>query len=381
MITLSGDRRYKIILIHATAWLAYILLGTLQKITQRPNSTINLLDILLTQLPSIYVFYGSAYIFFRFLSPKKYVHLVIGEVLLYLSYVFLAYIIGYWISPLFLPRTTVPAFNPVRMFVAGLWVFFNYSAFSFGYYFALQAVNRQQQLRMAEKKQMQATQEMLMAEYAFLRSQINPHFLHNTLNFFYAKSLTSSPELSDAILTLSEIMRYSLEKEDDNSGNVLLSREVDNLKKVIKINELRFSNRLNIDFSITGNIDAIRIIPLVMITLLENAFKHGDLISPRDPVKIRLSVEEDGSQLDFYIGNRKKTGPKELGHGIGMDNIRRRLDFAYHENYQLAVTNEENYYAVGLTIRFPQNDKTPLPDNSEPAPAATQFGRINKALT
>ncbi|WP_431214029.1 sensor histidine kinase [Puia sp. P3] len=148
-------------------------------------------------------------------------------------------------------------------------------------------------------------------------------------------------------------MRYSLEQEDDNNGRVLLSREVDNLKKVIKINELRFSNRLNIDFSVTGSIDSVRIIPLVLITLLENAFKHGELINPNDPVRIRLCMDSSGGGIHFSIHNRKKTGPKELGHGIGMDNIRRRLDYAYHENYRLVVTDEEQHYSVELTINKP----------------------------
>lgn len=350
MITLSGEKKYRVVLIHAIAWLAYMLLGTLQKVTQRPNFPINPLDIVLTQIPGIYVFYGSAFVFFRCLPSRKYIRLVFAEIILFISYVTLAYLIGYRIAPFLLPSSTVPQFNAIRMLVASLWVFFNYSAFSFGYYFAFQSVRRQQELRILEKRRMDAQQATLMAEYSFLRSQINPHFLHNTLNFFYAKSLASSPELSDGILTLSEIMRYSLEKEEDNNGRVLLSREVDNLKKVIKINELRFSNRLNIDFSVTGNIDTVRIIPLVLITLLENAFKHGELINPRDPVKVRLHVDDSGEGIYFSIHNRKKTGPKELGHGIGMDNIRRRLDYAYHENYQLAITDEEQYYTVELTI-------------------------------
>jgi two-component system LytT family sensor kinase len=352
MITLSGEKKYRIVLLHAIAWLAYMLLGTLQKVTQRPNLPINVADILLTQLPGIYVFYGSAFVFFRTLPSRRYIRLVFAEIVLFFSYVTLAYLIGYRIAPLLLASSTVPAFNAVRMLVASLWVFFNYSAFSFGYYFAFQSIRRQKELRIAEKKSMQAQQEMLMAEYSFLRSQINPHFLHNTLNFFYAKSLASSPELSDAILTLSEIMRYSLEQEDDNNGRVLLNREVDNLKKVIKINELRFSNRLNIDFSVTGSIEGVRIIPLVLITLLENAFKHGELINPNDPVRIRLCMDGGGG-IHFSIHNRKKTGPKELGHGIGMDNIRRRLDYAYHENYRLVVTDEEQHYSVELTINKP----------------------------
>jgi len=356
MITLSGEKKYKVILIHVASWVAYVLLQVLQRVGRNPGSPVNLLDIVFTILPGVYVFYGSIFVF-RFLSAKKYILFAVTIFLFYCSYFAVAYVNAFWISPLFIPGLMTPPFNTTEMIAASLWVFFNYSAFGFGYYFAYQAVKRQQQLRLAEKQQMEARQETLMAEYAFLRSQINPHFLHNTLNFFYARSLGTSPELSEAILTLSEIMRYSLEKDEDNTGNVPLTKEVENLQKVIKINELRFNNRLNIDFSVSGNIGSVRIIPLVLITLVENAFKHGDLINPRDPVRIALQVEENGGRFRFRIRNLKKTGPRELGHGIGMDNIRRRLDYAYQKDYDLIITDEDHHYSVELTIRFQMNQQ------------------------
>ena len=99
-----------------------------------------------------------------------------------------------------------------------------------------------------------AVQERLQTEHAYLRAQISPHFLHNVLNFFYAKSLPYSPELSDGILTLSSVMRYALQNEEDSNGMVLLDKEVEHLQNIIKINQLRFSNKLQIQFTVTGNL-------------------------------------------------------------------------------------------------------------------------------
>jgi LytS/YehU family sensor histidine kinase len=216
----------------------------------------------------------------------------------------------------------------------------------------MQAIRREKELRLAQEKELRIEQNRLMAEYSFLRSQINPHFLHNTLNFLYAKSLGYSHELSDGILTLSEVMRYSLEDTSAKNISVSLQQEIDNLRKVIKINQLRFSNRLNIDFSITGNVDSIRIIPLVIITLVENALKHGELTNPEHPVIIRIEVTE--SELEnrflFYIHNRKKTGPKEPGYGIGMDNVKKRLEHTYRNNHRMVIKDDREFYTIELMV-------------------------------
>lgn len=350
MSLLNVLKKYRFVLWHILAWLVYIALGTLNKSVLFGRASVNLVDILLTQLPGIYVFYGSNFVFFRFLSANRYLMLAGAEILFFITYLLFFYIIGDGIAPVLNPGVQVPPFRLGEFVIAGLWVFFRYSYFSFGYYFARRAIAKEKELRTAEREKLEAEQGRLQAEYAFLRAQINPHFLHNTLNFFYAKSLGTSKELSDGILTLCEIMRYSLKSGEDGQGTTLLSREVEHVQHVIRINQLRFSNRLQVIFDITGDIETIRIIPLVLITLVENAFKHGDLTNKEHPLTIKLKVSEDSRQLYFSTYNLKKKGPKELSHGIGMDNIRKRLHAAYRDNYSLQVQDQEDSFTVTLSV-------------------------------
>jgi two-component system LytT family sensor kinase len=349
-------RKYRVILLHIAAWLVFIAVGTLNKISIDPKTRVNLLDIFFTHLPSIFVFYVSNFIFFTFLSRKKYFLLIGAEAVFFMSYLLLTFADERYITPLIYPGTPYRSITIMKLLIEGFWIFFLYSYFSFGYYFSSRAIEKEKQLRIAESKKSQAEQDKLMAEYSFLRSQINPHFLHNTLSFFYSKSLGASQELSEGILALSDIMRYSLEDGSTN-GTVSLQEEIENLKKVIKVNQLRFSNRLHLELSISGYTDSIQIIPLVLITLVENALKHGELTNPQDPVSISIEISDDQQQLHFKIHNRKKTGPKELGHGIGMDNVRKRLEYAYHHNHTLQITDEKDHYTAELIIRYPENQK------------------------
>lgn len=203
--------------------------------------------------------------------------------------------------------------------------------------------------KLLEQRTLRLEKEKMQADYLFLKAQINPHFLHNTLNFLYARSLPYSAELSEGILTLSEIMRYSLGNHEDGDGKVLLTQEIEHVHNVIRMQQLRFDNTLQVQFSPTGDMDGRRIIPFVLITLVENAFKHGDLKSIDHPVQIRLDVCPDG-RLHFVCINKKKTGPKELSTGIGLDNTRKRLELAYGENYSLYIKDQRDLFTVDLTI-------------------------------
>jgi len=200
-----------------------------------------------------------------------------------------------------------------------------------------------------EQRTFQLEKEKMQADYLFLKAQINPHFLHNTLNFLYSRSLPYSSELSEAILTLSEIMRYSLDKEEDLDGKVLLTKEIEHVNHIIRIQQLRFGNSLQVDFAIRGEPDGHRILPFVLITLVENAFKHGDLKSADHPVKLELDISKDG-RLHFFCSNKKKTGPKELSTGIGLDNTRKRLELSYGENYSLYIKDQKELFTVDLLI-------------------------------
>lgn len=208
--------------------------------------------------------------------------------------------------------------------------------------------DEKKQRKILEEQKMQLEVEKSQANFNFLKAQINPHFLHNTLNFLYAKSLPYSAELSEGILTLSDIMRYALSEGNAKDGKAPLKDEIEHVRNVIKINQLRFSNNLNVAFNVEGVVNGASIIPFVLITLVENAFKHGDLKSNEYPIEISLMVKEH--LLYFHCRNKKKNGPKELSTGIGLDNIKKRLELAYGNDYDLKVKDEVDFYTTELTI-------------------------------
>ena len=206
----------------------------------------------------------------------------------------------------------------------------------------------QKQRKILEAQKLQLEVEKSEANLNFLKAQINPHFLHNTLNFLYAKSIPYSPELSEGILTLSDIMRYALSEGNAREGKAPLKDEIEHVRNVIKINQLRYSNKLNVNFEVSGVVDGAMIIPFVLITIVENAFKHGDLQKQEYPIDIKLDINR--SKLYFYCRDKKKTGPKEVSTGIGLENIRKRLDLAYGENYKFIVKDDAEFYTTELTI-------------------------------
>lgn len=215
------------------------------------------------------------------------------------------------------------------------------------YFVSLRDEKEQRKILEAQKLQLEI--EKSHANLNFLKAQINPHFLHNTLNFLYAKSLPYSPELSEGILTLSDIMRYALSEGNLKNGQAALRDEIEHLRNVIKIHQLRYNNNLHVSFEVNGVVNGATIIPFVLITIAENAFKHGDLKSTDYPIVIKLTVDANG--LRFYCRNKKKTGPKELSTGIGLDNIKKRLDLAYQDQYTLDIKDERELYTTQLTIR------------------------------
>ncbi|MFW0716130.1 sensor histidine kinase [Pedobacter sp. N23S346] len=193
--------------------------------------------------------------------------------------------------------------------------------------------------------------ERLDTENAFLRAQINPHFLNNTLNFFFTKSLPHSKELANGIMTLSEIMRYSLEIDSDDRMT-LIDDEIEHIKNVIKINQLRFNHKLQIDFQIKGNTQNVRVIPLILITVVENILKHGNCTDKNYSVKIFLNINEADGYVYLNTFNLKKKGPKELSSGIGLDNIKKRLAHHYQKKFILNITETDQDYLLDLSIPF-----------------------------
>jgi two-component system, LytTR family, sensor kinase len=202
--------------------------------------------------------------------------------------------------------------------------------------------------KLLEEQKLKLEIEKMQTELKFLRTQINPHFLHNTLNSFYARSLPFSRELADSILTLSEMMRYALEETNTADGKVLLKDEIEHVRKVIKLNQFRFRNRLPIQMEVTGALDGYTITPFIIITLVENIFKHGDLSHNLSPVRILIDI--DNGKLRYYSENKKKTGPTGLSTGIGLDNLQKRLQITYADEYYVNIKDQGDLYCIEVII-------------------------------
>ena len=202
--------------------------------------------------------------------------------------------------------------------------------------------------RILEEQKLKWEVEKTVADLKFLKSQINPHFLHNTLNSFYARSLPLSKELADGILTLSEIMRYALQDVSKVEVKVPVRDEIEHVRNLIKMHQFRYRNKLAIHFEVEGVVNGAMIPPFILITLVENIFKHGELTDPEHPVQIRITLGE--GHLHYFSRNAKKTGPKELSTGIGLENIQKRLQLVYGKHYQLHIKDETNFYTTDLII-------------------------------
>ncbi len=198
------------------------------------------------------------------------------------------------------------------------------------------------------KKEKELEKQKNEAELSSIKHQINPHFLFNSLSFIYSKAISNNDEVAQAVLLLSDIMRYALNRDEDKYGKVDVMHEIIHLKNVIKINQMRFNHRLNIRYVEKINNSHVRIPPLVLITLVENGFKHGEMNDPDHPLTIQLEINP--IKLHWYMCNKKKKGSKELSTGIGLTNVRKRLELVYGIRHQFQIKEDEDFYITDLTI-------------------------------
>ncbi|MDB5005954.1 MAG: Histidine kinase [Mucilaginibacter sp.] len=197
-----------------------------------------------------------------------------------------------------------------------------------------------------ERIQRDLENQRLSAELSFLKSQINPHFLFNSLNSIYSLAYQRSETTPEAILKLSEIMRYMLYECNDNK--VDLVKELQYLHNYIDLQKIRFGSKAFIDFKVDGKIENQQIVPLLLIAFIENAFKHGVANNALTPIRLLIDVDE--AHLHFYIQNKKHTNNRDAAGGIGLNNVKRRLDLLYPGKYNLEIHDEPDTYTVELSL-------------------------------
>jgi two-component system LytT family sensor kinase len=197
-----------------------------------------------------------------------------------------------------------------------------------------------------ERIQRDLENQRLTAELALLKSQINPHFLFNSLNSIYSLAYQRAENTPEAILKLSEIMRYMLYECNDNK--VDLANELQYLQNFIDLQKIRFGANSFVNFEVEGIITNQQIVPLLLISFIENAFKHGVANDEKAPIQLKITV--DDGHLKFYMHNRKHLHNRDAAGGIGLSNVKRRLKLLYHNQYHLTINDTVDTYTCELSL-------------------------------
>lgn len=207
--------------------------------------------------------------------------------------------------------------------------------------------------RYQNEKQVLMTQTM-QSELRFLKSQINPHFLFNTLNNLYALTLKKSDKAPEIVLKLSEIMRYML--YECNERRVHLSKEIHYIYNYLDLERLRQPKDADIRFVVEGHISEQMVAPLLFVPFIENSFKHGLNHAVNGGGYVRMHLVVQGEDLEFIIENSKVDQIPRQNHarsgGIGLANVRQRLQILYPESHTLEIIDEPNRYAVTLRLKM-----------------------------
>ncbi len=308
---------------------------------------------------NISFFYCNAALLDRVFNDKKtnYLKGIFLFLGLLLAYSFLKLVIGYFLQLQQLP--VKPYFQSAAKAIStSLFRVAYFTVLSIFYWatghisnFRKQAAEAEKQELIALKDKAELESRLAEARNAYLKHQLNPHLLFNSLNFIYNSVYQNAPDAANCVILLSDIMRFSLE-ESGTDGKVALSSEVDQLKRLIEINRFRFDQPLQVNTEFNGCSENYRIIPLILFTLAENLFKHGNLLDAKNPALLNLTVYNNG-KLAFHCKNLKKSKSDHLpGQQVGIRNVRLRLDFAYPGNYNLFISEDDDFYQTFLIINL-----------------------------
>jgi two-component system, LytTR family, sensor kinase len=333
--------RKQIIAIHILAWAvytAYEAIGYFIRLDAKPLHLYLGLSFTFVRLVQFYFCY--LLIFPLYGRRDKMLKLILGIVSGLALFIVLRYVIEEMLFPYYFgfdnynDGTTLKMYvgdnvywgTPVIMVAAILWSIQN-------------AFNREQENKLLR-------QEATRAELAFLRSQINPHFLYNTLNYIYSLAMPVSEKLANAVMHLSDLMRYTLKESGD--GKVKLVQEVSYIENYIELFRMRFAPGFFVDVKTEGVEEQHTVASLILIPFVENALKHGVINEPGRPIRIKLVVV--GNRLMFTVSNKISRALKDHSSGVGLVNLKRRLELLYPGRHQLLISENGQTYKTTLNL-------------------------------
>jgi two-component system LytT family sensor kinase len=212
------------------------------------------------------------------------------------------------------------------------------------------AIQSVRQWHKTEQRALQAEADKANAEVSFLKAQINPHFLFNTLNSIYALAIMKSDDTATAVVKLSGMMRYLVSESQQDL--VPLEKEISYINDYIDLQKMRLGNTVDFSYELEGSFFGKNIAPLILITFVENAFKYGVNPEENSLIRIRLSIEE--SKLLLMVKNNKvNTTIREIENtGLGIRNTRDRLQFLYPDSHMLQIADNEKDFTVTLNLNL-----------------------------
>lgn len=383
----------KVFQVHVLVWILYIIYYSMliKYVKHFPIGLSFIAQTILHRIGDAALFYANALIILpKYLSIKKIFILVPVFSLLVICYVTYSYFLEFYLFNYlgFVLPNDIP--NSENIISVSILTGSNFIIFSLGYYFSQRVLQQQKEIaqrdiaiaqkdtQIANEKAIVAEQQVVLikkekelaeereknailakekaqAEMAFLRAQINPHFLYNTLNLIHSKIITSTKEIaSGVIVDFSEMMQYATgaKMQEDT---VDLGGELKFLKLYLKLFKARNQQSAQIDFEEEGYFSSHRIVPMVIITMVENALKHGLIDDPKNPVIIRASMIDDF--FVFMVRNPKNPYPDDLSGkgntGVGIPNIIKRLNAVYKKGgFTLESEDLKDDYIVTFTINY-----------------------------
>lgn len=293
--------------------------------------------------------FAVSYLTFYVLFEKLYLNnkknaFWISQLIVAVVFVFLKRYINYnYIYPLFVPNVkAIPLFFFPKVLFEFVSLYLIVSLY--GMFIFIRSWYRQQQTLQKLK------QEKIAAELELLKSQVQPHFLFNMLNNIYSSAFKKCPETAQQILKLSNLIEYSL--YDSKKDEVLLEEELEYIRNYVDLQKIRVGNKLDVSINIFDNINGILIPPLLLLPLIENCFKHG-VNKSINPSWIRIDISTTDNEIIFKIENSiEKESPNLVSQnsGLGLTNVRRRLELMYPNGHDIKIFQEENSFLLVLKL-------------------------------
>lgn len=323
------------IITHISLWAGFVGILFLLFFLQHGKIHFSLLQNIL--LGAILFYINYLFLIPYFLFQRKIALYVCTSLIVFILLLFLPTVFkSFWAEPI-LPRH----------FFRGRFPFFIFMQLFF--FIAAIAIRFYEQWKENEKKAQMIRTEQITSELHYLKNQINPHFLFNSLNSIYALTVKKSAQAPEAVITLSELMRYML--YETNAHFVPIEKELQYIENYIKLQRLRMTDSNVVTLKINGNVENKKVSPLLFISFIENAFKFGANSVGKMVVSIVFNLTDKG--IHFYckntIGDTPRT--KDVPEGIGLKNTRDRLELLYPGKHLLHIEHTDVDYIVDLQLK------------------------------